>query len=128
MRTRSLGATLAVLALAAGTVLTSGGAAAAARAESRVTIKAEGTDLSGKVFSPRPARCADERKVLVFRQFGSRGGGDDEKMFTDISEKQGDDYVWSTGNTGQSGRFYAKVRRTADWKANTSRTIRVEPN
>jgi len=127
MRTRLLGGPVAVLAVVAGTVLTPGAASAATRAASTVTIKAEGTDLSGTVSSTRPARCANERKVIVFRQFGTRGGGDDEKFATDTSGRQGDAYVWSTGNTGQQGRFYAKVKRTPDCKADTSRTIRVEP-
>lgn len=116
---------LASLAVVAGTVPTSGAAAGASRAASTVTIDAEGTDLFGTVSSPKPAKCADGRKVVVFEQVGSRGGGDDEKLASDTAEKQGEDYVWSTGNTGEAGRFYAKVRRTASCKPDTSPTIKV---
>lgn len=118
-----------VVVMMTGLLLTSGAAAGAARAPSTVTIKAEGTDLSGTVSSPRPVKCADGRKVIVLKQVGTRGGGDDEKLGTDTAEKQGGAFVWSTGNTGQSGRFYAKVRRTASCKSDTSPTIKVaEPD
>jgi hypothetical protein len=125
MRTRLLVAPVTVTAVVAGTVLMSGAAAGAARAPSTVTIDAEGTDLFGTVSSPKPAKCAAGRKVIVFKQVGSRGGGDDEKFASDSAEKQGDSYVWSTGNTGTQGRFYAKVRRTAHCKADSSPTIKV---
>ena len=70
---------LAVLVLALGGVVGVTGSATAGGgdAETTVTIKAEGTDLSGVVKSPRPNRCADDRKVIVFKQRGERGGGDD---------------------------------------------------
>ena len=73
-----------------------------------VTIKAEGTDLSGKVKSPRAA-CKDDRKVIVFKQVGARGGGNDKRFASDTAESDGS---WNTGNTGTAGRFYAKVRPT----------------
>ena len=126
MRTRTLVAPAAVLAVAAGVALPVGTAAGATRAASTVTITAEGTDLSGTVSSPKPGLCADGRKVIVYKQIGSRGGGDDEKLASDTAEKQGSVYVWSTGNTGESGRFYAKVKRTPDCKPDTSPTIKVD--
>ena len=45
-----------------------------ARADNVVTIKAEGTDLSGTVKSKRRA-CKDERKVLLVKQKGAKRGG-----------------------------------------------------
>ena len=36
-----------------------------------------------------------------------------------------DDYRWSTGNTGMTGKFYARAARTADCKPDTSRTVRA---
>lgn len=125
MRAGLLGTPVVVSAVMAGLLLTSGVASGAARAPSTVTIKAEGTDLSGTVSSPKPAKCADGRKVIVFKQIGTRGGGDDEKLATDTAGKQGSAYVWSTGNTGEFGRFYAKVRRTPACQGDTSPTIKV---
>ncbi len=97
-------------------------ALAAAKAKTTVTIKAEGTDLSGQVSSPR-AGCKDGRKVIVFKQIGSRGGGNDQRFATDTAEEDGS---WSTGNTGTEGRFYAKVRATSACKGDTSKTIRAQ--
>ncbi len=102
-------------------------ASAAERAESQVTIKAEGLDLSGQVKSERPQRCAEGRRVVVFKQVGQRGGGNDERFATDDASQNGDRYEWSTGNTGTPGRFYAKIRRTDRCKGDTSRTVRAEP-
>jgi hypothetical protein len=93
-----------------------------------VTIQAEGTDLSGKVLSPRPRKCAAERKVIVIRQRGTRGGGDDERFAMDVTDRQNGVWVWSTGNTGTEGRFYAKVKKKPGCKRDTSRTIRAVRN
>lgn len=96
-------------------------ASAAARADSTVTIRAEGTDLSGQVRSPRPA-CKDGRNVIVIKQVGTRGGGDDKRFASDTADADGS---WNTGNTGTPGRFYAKIRATALCKGDTSPTIRA---
>ncbi len=124
MRTVLMGVPVTAAAVVAGLVLTPG-TAWAARAGSTVTISAEGTDLFGTVSSPKPGKCAEGRKVIVIKQVGARGGGDDKTFASDTAEKQGSVYAWSTGNTGTSGRFYAKVRRTADCKGDTSPTIKV---
>lgn len=129
------GKLLAVPALVIGVAVSlTGGASAtgaanqAANAKTTVTIKAEGTDLSGVVKSPKPKRCADGRKVILMKQKGTRGGGDDIKVGTDNAELQGDKYRWSTGNTGIEGRFYAKVRHIDGCKRDTSKTIRATRN
>lgn len=114
-----------VLALCGAVGLTSV-ASAAEGADTRVTIRAEGLDLSGFVNSPRPQRCANDRKVVVFKQKGQRGGGDDERFASDNASLNGDRYEWSTGNTGTSGRFYARARRIEGCKGDSSRTIRAE--
>ena len=90
-----------------------------------VTIKAEGTDLSGVVKSS-DVTCKDERKVVVYKQVGSRGGGNDKRFATDNASLNGDVYQWSTGNTGTEGRFYAKVRKTETCGGDTSPTIRAQ--
>jgi hypothetical protein len=122
------GTFLAVTALAfAGTVGLTGGAVVAAPgdADTTVTIQAEGTDLSGVVRSPAPARCGDERTVVVWKQIGTRGGGDDLRFASDTASLNGTRYEWSTGNTGTAGRFYAHVRRIDGCKGDTSPTIRA---
>lgn len=113
----TFGVTTALGLPAAGSV--AHGSSAAAPAKSTVTIKAEGTDLSGKVTSPRQA-CKTDRMVIVIKQKGARGGGDDKKFASDTADENG---AWDTGNTGTEGRFYAKVRATAKCKGDTSPTI-----
>ncbi|MCB0908271.1 MAG: hypothetical protein KDB63_14245 [Nocardioidaceae bacterium] len=94
---------------------------AAARAKSTVTIKAEGVDLSGTLSSPRKS-CVNGRKVIVIKQVGTRGGGNDKVIASDTASADG---TWSTGNTGIEGRFYAKVKKTATCGGDTSKTIRA---
>ena len=109
---RSASATLLGLAAAAsgGALLLAGPAAnAAALAPVTVTIQAEGTDLSGTVSSTR-AVCEADRNVIVFKQIGTRGGGDDIRFANDTSDSDGD---WNTGNTGTEGKFYAKVKKNS---------------
>ena len=112
---------LVALGFAVAATLPAAAAHAQAPAPSTVTIKAQGTDLSGKVKSPRQS-CKTDRKVVVWKQIGARGGGDDQKMFSDLA---GSDGSWSTGNTGISGHFYAKIHATPKCKGDTSPTIRA---
>lgn len=100
---------------------------ARALADTTVTIKAAGTDLSGTVRSPRRA-CKAGRLVIVYRQVGSRGGGDDVRFATDNAELRDGVGVWSTGNTGIEGLFYAKVRRTDQCRGDSSRSVRTQRN
>ncbi|HWM74773.1 MAG TPA: hypothetical protein VNQ53_13570 [Nocardioides sp.] len=97
---------------------------AAGRANNVVTIKAEGTDLSGTVKSNRRA-CKNERKVLLILQRGARGGANDELFASDTTELRNGVGHWNTGNLGFEGKFYAKIKRTAQCKAATSRTVRA---
>jgi hypothetical protein len=62
---------------------------------------------------------------VLFKQRGARGGGDDVRVLSDTTEIQGSVGVWSTGNTGQAGKFYAKATRTTQCKADFSPTITV---
>jgi hypothetical protein len=112
--------TLGVAALAV--VLPTGVAAQAATpAPVTVTIKAEGTDMSGTVSSTKPLKCAANRTVKVFKLVN----GEPHLWASDTTSKQGAKYVWSTGNTGTPGRFYAKVGAKPGCKMDVSPIIRV---
>ncbi|HWJ82048.1 MAG TPA: hypothetical protein VNS55_07415 [Nocardioides sp.] len=89
-----------------------------------VTIHADGTDLSGHVASSDPA-CVEGRKVLLIKQVGARGGGNDQRIASDLADSAGN---WDTGNTGIEGKFYAKVRATDTCGRDTSRTVRAVRN
>lgn len=102
-----------------------GGAEAAGKAKTTVTIRAENTDLSGTISSPKPNDCAAGRTVLVIKQKGKRGGRNDVRIGSDTASLQGGVYRWSTGNTGMEGKFYAKVKATGKCKGATSKTVRA---
>jgi hypothetical protein len=100
-----------------------GNADAATRAKTTLTIKAEGVDLSGTVKSQRLS-CLGERKVRVYKQVGAEQNPQtDPVIASDISERQGDHGVWSTGNTGQAGKFYARTGGTLECTGAISKTI-----
>lgn len=121
MRTITL-AVAALTAVAFPTGLLNGIAAeAATRAPVTVTIQAEGTDMFGTVSSTRPLKCAANRTVKVFKVVD----GEPHLWASDTTSKQGGKYVWSTGNTGTPGRFYAKVGAKPGCRMDVSPTIRV---
>lgn len=124
MKTKLLLALVAVIVLGGIAMPSSAGTT---RAKTTVTIKVEGRDFSGFVKSPRPRRCADGRKVVLFRQTGSKQQpSTDPVIASDTASLNGDRYEWSTGNTGVEGRFYARARRTDRCKADSSRTLQTE--
>lgn len=47
----------------------------------------------------------------------------DKKIASDTAGLQGEDYTWSTGNIGVSGRFYARVKKTPECKGDRSKTV-----
>ena len=113
------------LAVAAALLVGTAPSDAAGRAKTTVTIKAENTDLSGTVKSKRKV-CKNGRRVLLVKQKGAKGGADDKVVASDTTELKGGVGVWSTGNTGLEGRFYAKVKRTKQCKGATSKTVRAQ--
>ncbi len=118
MRQKMLAATVLVV----GAMLSFTGIAGAdVVAETTVTIKAEGRDLFGYVKSPSPLRCADDRIVKVFKvtQDGNQLIG------TDNASLNGDRYMWSLGNTGLRGKFFAKAPRIDGCEGDKSETILV---
>jgi hypothetical protein len=62
----------------------------------------------------------------VYRQLGSRQNPRaDQEIASDGASRQGRRYVWSTGNTGQTGRLYARAGRIRGCLADSSPTINV---
>jgi hypothetical protein len=120
-----------IIGIAAATVVAAPAHAApqappAPKADVSVTITAEQTDLSGVVRSSRPAACAADRTVVVFKVKGAVGGGDDERFASDTVGLSGGQYTWSTGNTGTEGRFYAKLKATPQCRAARSAVVRAQ--
>jgi len=124
---RTLLAVLAVVALMVGLAGPGAAGVLGKRAETVVTIKTQNGEFWGYLKSPRPAKCADNRKVVLYRQLGKvQSPSTDSKMASDISSKSGKSYMWSTGTTGlRHGKFYAKAVRTPDCKPDTSDTVRA---
>ena len=127
---RANSAVALLLCLTAGTAASGPGPASARTARTpvarsvvatTVTIKAQGLDLSGTVVSKRQS-CVTDRTVLVFKQIGTRGGGDDRRIASDLASADGS---WETGNTGIAGNVYAKVKATTTCGRDTSPTIRA---
>ncbi len=107
-------------------MIVSASAVAATRARTTVTIVGPQGDFEGEIHSDSKA-CLGGRKVKVYKQSGKeRSPADDMVIASDTSERQGAIGVWSVGNTGfKSGRFYAKVSKTAECRAAFSPTIKL---
>jgi len=95
------------------------------RAKTTVTIQVQNGDFSGTVDSPKPKLCANGRKIVLFKQVGSEQDPSmDQKVAMDTASLNGNEYEWSTGNTGLFGKFYARAGKTPDCKADNSDTVR----
>ena len=118
------------IALAACSCLALTGAAeAGGAAKTKVTIQVQnGYEFSGTVKSPKPRRCADNRKVTLYKQLGAQPRPSlDAVIANDTSELRGRRGEWSTGNTGGgAGKFYARAAKKPGCKAGTSRVVQVE--
>ena len=64
--------------------------------------------------------------MFLIKQKGTKGGDDDQVIASDTTSLQDGKWVWSTGNTGIEGRFYAKVKRTPLCKRALSPTVLAE--
>ena len=94
------------------------------RSDTTVTIHVEGRDFSGTVNSSHPVRCANNRKVILFKQLGAQQDPhNDTKVASDMTSLNGGRYQWSTGNTGIRGKFYARAPATDRCKADSSPTV-----
>jgi hypothetical protein len=114
------------IAAAAGLIVSGAASAGGGKAETKVTIKAPGGDVYGYVKSSKPNKCANDRKVKVFRQKGGdQGGGDDIKIGSDRAAPNGDRYMWSIGQPGNTSgkKLYARAGKIPGCKADSSRTI-----
>jgi hypothetical protein len=117
---------LAALALAAaGGLVATGVAGAGGGASTKVKIKAPSGEVYGTVESSKPQKCANGRKVTVYRQKGGeQGGGDDIKVGSDTASANNDEYQWNLGNPGLTGKkIYARAGKKPGCKADNSRTI-----
>jgi ABC-type sugar transport system substrate-binding protein len=129
LRTRSIAAA-AVLALGAGAAVPAIAAASGA-ASTQVTSTPENDGFTGLVKSPQLKQCAKNRKVIVLKQLGSTQNprSDQRVLTTTADDRQGDAYMWDTGNSGHmNGKFYAHVNRTASCQAASSPSARMLPN
>ncbi len=97
-------------------------ASAGPAAPTRVTIKAEGTDIFGFVKSADAQTCADERLINVFKV--TRDGN--KKIGSDTASLNGSRYEWSIGNSGMQGRFFARTGKIPGCAGDRSMTIRVQ--
>jgi hypothetical protein len=116
---------VAVAIAACGAIPLAGLAGADTRAKTTVTIEVQGTEYHGTVSSPKPKRCAKDRKIVLYKQKGKvQDRSVDRKVGMDTASLNGGVYEWNTGNTGLYGKFYAWAGRTATCKADASPTIK----
>lgn len=108
-----------VLAIAACGGLVLAGTAIAADAPTTVTIKAPGGDVYGTVKSPKPQKCANGRKVSVFKV----KSGKDEKVGSDIAQANNNEYQWNIGQPGVNGDIYARARAIDGCEADKSPVV-----
>ena len=120
-------AVMAVIALLVGLAGPGAAGIVGKRAETVVTIKTQNGDYWGYLKTPRPAKCAKDRKVILLKQLGNQQSpSTDQRMASDTASKNGKRYMWSTGNTGlRHGKYYAMVRRTQFCKPDTSDTVKA---
>lgn len=84
----------------------------------------------GEVHSPERS-CVNHPNVVVFKQRGARGGGDDLRMGTANTYRPGRPsgaQIWNTAwyfimPKDTKGKFYVTVRKSNQCKGETSRTV-----
>jgi hypothetical protein len=115
---------IAILALGLCGAIALAGVALAAT-ETKVTIHGGGGEYFGYVKSPKPNKCANGRKVKLFKQRGDRQHPrTDTFINSDIAQANGNGYQWNTGSTGvHHGKVYARAGRIEGCKPDNSRTI-----
>ena len=117
---------IAAVAVAAATgLVVSGASANGGNAKTKVTIKAPGGDVYGYVKSTKPNRCADDRKVKVFRQKGGEPGRRRRHQGRrDTAEAERRQVPVVDRAAGVSGKkIYARAGKIPGCRADNSRTI-----
>jgi hypothetical protein len=96
-------------------------------ASSRVTIQSWPHGVFGYVTKPTSRRCADHRRVAVFKQ---RGKGHhprrDKRIATVRAQRSHGLFQWSA-RTHKAGKLYAKARRKRGCHTAFSKTIHFRP-
>ena len=118
MKTKTLIATAAIALTGAFT------ATAQAATPTEVTIQGQNGEYYGAVKSS-DSDCESNRKVNVYKMLGaSPSPSTDQKIGSDIAQPNGPDGQWNIGNSGyKKGKFYAKVTKTTDCRADLSPVI-----
>lgn len=102
-----------------------GSAVARSAAPTTVTIHKQSDGFFGFVDSTRPHKCANNRKVVLFKELGdSPHPRTDKKIGSDTAQPNGNGYEWDTGNTGnQKGNFYAFAHKIDGCKKGISDVV-----
>ena len=101
-----------------GLLVSSGADAQRGKASTRVTIQGGGS-ISGYVKSSNENKCANGRKITVYRLKNDH----EEKITTDTATPNGDKYQWSAGNPG-NGRYFAAAKETSKCEGDLSKIVR----
>lgn len=97
---------------------------AQAATPTEVTIQGSQGEYFGYVKSSKQS-CESDRKVNVYKMLGqSPSPTTDKKIGSDTSAPNGPDGMYNIGNSGyKKGKFYAKVTKTSDCRADLSPVI-----
>lgn len=102
---------------------TATGASRAKPAKTRVTIQTWPKGLFGYVSSPKAARCAAGRRVVVFDQRGRRPNPAKDRRIARVrAAGRPGAYQWSI-KTARRGRFYARAVSKPRCRVANSRTV-----
>jgi hypothetical protein len=128
---RSAGISAVVAVAIASCAFASANAAGAARSGVTIHYKKR-VSLYGFVFSPHPGRCADERRVSVFKQKGKRQIKDPDRRMNYHSFRTrrtpGGRYRWQLNNPRRqvtTGRYFAFIGSTNGCQSDYSKTIHI---
>lgn len=116
---------LAVLVCVAFAAFTASAGAATKPAKTQVTIDIGPGGLYGYVSSPQGKGCAGKRKVVVYRQRGTKPSPrGDQRAGSDRSERWDEGHRWSVKES-RPGRFYAVAKARRGCAAGRSETVRT---
>ena len=114
---------LVALALAAITVLVVVvPAEARAPGSTKVTIRYNGAAFDGEVKSNKEDKCANGRKVTVFKE----KSGKDQKVGSDVAQANGGGYQWFVVDKTASGKYYAKAGNVNGCDKEKTKTVAVQ--